>query len=442
MINARCLPSDCQECSINNRTTMRTTAGSFQPRSVVWIRGMRLPEFNKNLIIEEQKAFVFDSTCRYDVILGADFMNKIGMDILFSTAMVRWLGIEIPMRVPFSRDDEMEVFQDYECQTDDDYFGGDYNNWLDEYATPILDAKYGKADIDTVIAEQTHLTKAQKNDLHAVLSNHEKLFNGELGLYPHKKVHIYVDQDAIPVHARPYPVPHLHLETFKRELDHSCAIGVLSKQGASEWASSSFIVPKKDGRVRWISDLRALNKVIKRKQYPLPIIMDILRKRLGYKFFTKLDISMQYYTFELDDEAKELCTIVTPFGKYKYEHLPMGLKCAPDIAQEVMETVLHDIEDQEIYIDDAGAFSMDWNSHMALLERILSRLKDNGFTINPLKCEWAVQETDWLGYWLTPTGLKPWQKKVDAIMKMQRPSSLKEMRTFIGAFNYYRDLWP
>jgi hypothetical protein len=167
---------------------MRTTAGSFQPRSVVWICGMCLPEFNKNLIIEEQKAFVFDSTCRYDVILGADFMKKIGMDILFSTAMVRWLGIEIPMRVPFSRDDEMEVFQDYECQTDDDYFGGDYDDWLDEYATPILDAKYGKADIDTVIVEQTHLTKAQKNDLHAVLSNHEKSFNGELGFYPHKKV--------------------------------------------------------------------------------------------------------------------------------------------------------------------------------------------------------------------------------------------------------------
>ena len=73
--------------------------------------------------------------------------------------------------------------------------------------------------------------------------------------------------------------------TFKKELNHLTEIGVLDFQGASEWSSPTFIQENKDGRVRWLSTVRALNKVIKSKQYPLPIIHDILRKQKGYNFF-------------------------------------------------------------------------------------------------------------------------------------------------------------
>ncbi len=113
------------------------------------------------------------------------------------------------------------------------------------------------------------------------------------------------------MHSRPNPVPQIHLKTFKMELSHLVRIGVLASQQESEWVSPSFIIPKKDGRVRRISNLRQLNKVIRRKQYPLPIILDILHKRSGYKFFTNLDDTMQYYTFELDKVSQDLCTIHT-----------------------------------------------------------------------------------------------------------------------------------
>jgi hypothetical protein len=96
------------------------------------------------------------------------------------------------------------------------------------------------------------------------------MFYGTLGVYPHKKVLIDIDPSAKPVHSRPYPVPQIHLKTFKIEIDHLVRIGVLAPQQKSEWASPSFITPKKDGRVRWIGNLRQLNKVIQRKQIHCP----------------------------------------------------------------------------------------------------------------------------------------------------------------------------
>ncbi|KAL7476917.1 hypothetical protein ACHAW6_002748 [Cyclotella cf. meneghiniana] len=117
------------------------------------------------------------------------------------------------------------------------------------------------------------------------------------------------------MHSQPYPVALVHLKTFKTEFDHLVELRVFTPTTQSEWASPSFNIPKKDGCVYCISDLHQLNKVKGCKQYPLPIIMDILCKRSGYKFFTKLDISMQYYTFEFDDYIQDICTIIISFGK-------------------------------------------------------------------------------------------------------------------------------
>ncbi len=77
--------------------------------------------------------------------------------------------------------------------------------------------------------------------------------------------------------------------------------------------------------------------------------MDIFCKCYGYKFFTKLDNSMQYYTFERDNKSQDSCTIITPFGSYKYLRLPMGLKCSPDIAQAIMDMYCQKIDEEFIW---------------------------------------------------------------------------------------------
>ncbi len=120
----------------------------------------------------------------------------------------------------------------------------------------------------------------------------------------------------------------------------------------------------------------------------------------------------------------------------------MKLKCSPDIAEAVMENVLSGIKDADIYIDNVGAFSNDWDHHVNLIVTILRRLRESGFTINPLKCEWAIKETERLGCWLTPRGLKTWKKKIDAILRMDCPCNATELRMLIGCINYYCDMWP
>jgi transposase InsO family protein len=431
MIHKRCLPKGCETTRLTNNVTSNTIAGNFTSEQSVVMKEITLPEFDRNKRIDQQGAFVFDGECNYDVILGRDFLTNAGIDIRFQDNKIQWMNLTVEMKTTTGSDET--IILSGQDRLDDDGFVSS--------TTTILDAKYDGATPEEVAQKQTHLTQSQREDIRRLVAKYPKLFSNKLRLYPHRKIHLEIDPTAIPKHCRPYSVARAHLQVFKKELDRLVSIGVLRQCGATEWAAPTMVIPKKDNTVRVVSDFRELNKVIRRRVYPLPRIQDVLNRRTGYLFFSKLDVSMQFYTFELDEESKELCTIVTPFGKYQYNRLPMGIKCSPDIAQETMEEVLRGL-DCEVYIDDIGCFSTDWKSHISLLEQILQRLEANGFMINPLKCEWGVKETDWLGYWLTPVGLKPWQKKVDGILSMQAPKNIKQLRSFIGAVNYYRDLWP
>jgi hypothetical protein len=106
-----------------------------------------------------------------------------------------------------------------DIQLEDELFGMD---WYDPtcYASEILDAKFEKVLVDDVVDQLDHLNAQQKNDLKRVLNEHIKIFDGTLGVHPHRKFHIDLMQGAVPKHFRPYAIPVIHLEAFKRELIH------------------------------------------------------------------------------------------------------------------------------------------------------------------------------------------------------------------------------
>ena len=121
----------------------------------------------------------------------------------------------------------------------------------------------------------------------------------------------------------------------------------------------------------------------------------------------------------------------------------MGVLESPNIAQEFMENLLQDLlEEIVVYINDILVTNHSQSSHLCLLNKVLACLKDAGFSVNPLKCEWAVKEIDFFGYWMTPTGIKPWKKKVDAILRMEWPTNQTQLQSFLGMVNYYCDMWP
>jgi hypothetical protein len=99
MINQKCLPRHCQPCNISNSRKISTLAGSYISSEMVVLRNLRLPELDKNRNIDQQKALIFDAdTCKYDVILGADFLSKTGIDVKYSTETIEWFDNELPLR--------------------------------------------------------------------------------------------------------------------------------------------------------------------------------------------------------------------------------------------------------------------------------------------------------------------------------------------------------
>ena len=148
------------------------------------------------------------------------------------------------------------------------------------------------------------------------------MFDRTLGNYNGSDYKIELNKGVRPYHAKPFPIPRVHEETLKKEVNRLVKMNVLKRINNSQWAAPTFIIPKKNDTVRFISDFRELNKRIKRKPYPIPKIQDLLLKLEGFKYATSLDLNMGYYHINLCPESKKYALLY-------YHGVSMNIKNYP-----------------------------------------------------------------------------------------------------------------
>ena len=145
------------------------------------------------------------------------------------------------------------------------------------------------------------------------------MFDGNLGTWNVKPYDIKLKPDSEPYHGKPFPVPRIYELTFKQKLDRLQYLRIIKKVNCSHWGAPTFLIPRKDSTVLFISEFRELNKRILRQPYPIPKIQYLLLRLKGFCSGTILDLNLGYYHIELIDKSKELCTIINQWGKYEYQ---------------------------------------------------------------------------------------------------------------------------
>ena len=132
---------------------------------------------------------------------------------------------------------------------------------------------------------------------------------------------------------------------------------------------------KKDNTACFVSNFREVNKQLVRKLFPIPKISTVLQELEGFTFATALDLNMGYYTIRIDPDASKICTIISPWGKYSYLQLPVGIAGSPDIFQAKMSKLMVALEFVRTYLDDLLCITKaSVDDHLHHLRLVLTRL--------------------------------------------------------------------
>lgn len=285
------------------------------------------------------------------------------------------------------------------------------------------------------------LSPEQEQQGKALLQKYQHVFSqgdGDLGctsLVEHE-VHL---TDDIPIRQRYRRLPPSQYDQVKIHIQELLSSGIV-RPSSSPYASPIVVVKKKDGSIRLCVDYRLLNAKTRKDAYPLPRIEESLDALGGAKWFSTLDLASGYNQVPVAERDKPKTAFCTPFGLFEFNRMPFGMCNSPSTFQRLMERIFGDqsLQSLLLYLDDIVIFSATFKDHLQRLELVLTRLQEQHLKLKLKKCHFFQHEVKYLGHIVSAAGVATDPDKISVVTKWQRPTTVRELQSFLGFASYYR----
>ncbi|KAL0549288.1 hypothetical protein IC582_013769 [Cucumis melo] len=275
-----------------------------------------------------------------------------------------------------------------------------------------------------------------------VVRDYPDVFPEELpGLPPHREVEFAIELEpgTVPISRAPYRMAPAELKKLKVQLQELLDKGFI-RPSVSPWGAPVLFVKKKDGSMRLCIDYRELNKVTVKNRYPLPRIDDLFDQLQGATVFSKIDLRSGYHQQRIKDGDVPKTAFRSRYGHYEFIVMSFGLTNAPAVFMDLMNRVFREFLDTFVivFIDDILIYSKTEAEHEEHLRIVLQTLRDNKLYAKFSKCEFWLKQVSFLGHVVSKAGVSVDPAKIEAVTGWTRPSTVSEVRSFLGLAGYYR----